>query len=58
MGDRIDINILAVKCLMDLEGVTEQAETLEKVQALAAVVFREQASEAERKRETRDKGKR
>jgi len=53
MGDRIALNFLAVKCFMDLEGVQihDQAETLEKVQFLSDLIFREQAKEAERQRE-------
>ena len=51
MGDRIDINVLAVKTIMDLEGVGNQAEVMEQVQTLAGLVFREQALAAEARRE-------
>lgn len=42
----VDVNILAVKCLMDLEGLEDQAATLEKVQVLARIVLDEQHKRA------------
>lgn len=62
MGGAIDINILAVKCVMDLKRVPieDQDELMEQVQQLAGVVLRERAAEAERKREAdnADRGRR
>ena len=54
MGEPIDINVLAVACVMDRQGIplAEQDELLEQVQRLSGVVLREKAAEAERKRET------
>uniref|UniRef100_I2Q2N2 Uncharacterized protein n=1 Tax=Desulfovibrio sp. U5L TaxID=596152 RepID=I2Q2N2_9BACT len=52
-GEPIDINVLAVKCVMDLMGVRDQDECLEKVQLLAGIIIDEQTGERERKREKR-----
>lgn len=53
MGEKIDVNVLAVKCIMDLMRLRDrdQDECMEKVQYLAGVVFREQAREVKRKRD-------
>ena len=62
MGGAIDINILAVACVMDRKGIPleDQDELMEQVQQLAGVVLRERATEAERKREAdnTDRGRR
>jgi hypothetical protein len=62
MGGAIDINILAVACVMDRKGIPleDQDELMEQVQQLAGVVLRERAAEAERKREAdnTDRGRR
>lgn len=42
-GAPVDINIPAVKIVMDLEEVTDQQECLEKVQSLAWTVLGEKA---------------
>ena len=53
MGEKIDVNVLAVKCIMDLMRVRDQDACMEKVQYLVGVVFREQAREAKRKRDAK-----
>jgi DNA mismatch repair protein MutH len=62
MGGAIDINILAVACVMDRKGIPleDQDELLEQVQQLAGVVLRERAAEAEARREAdnTDRGRR
>lgn len=55
MGDPVDINVLAVRCIMELEELPHQAETMEKVQLLARTVLGEQARERERRREREEK---
>ena len=56
MGDRIDINVLAVRCVMELMRVRDEDACLEQVQFLAGVVFNLQAREAQRKREMEKRG--
>lgn len=53
-GGAVDINVIAVKTIMDLEGVEDQAECMLKVQTLAGIVLAEQAK---RDRETRESRK-
>lgn len=59
MGGAVDINILAVKCVMDLKRITErdQDEILEQVQALAGVIIYERAKDAERRREDKERNR-
>ena len=60
MGGAIDINILAVACVMDRKGIPleDQDELLEQVQQLAGVVLRERAAEAEARREADSRDRR
>lgn len=58
MGGAIDINLQAVELVMHREGIPEsdRNEVMEQVHTLAGIVIREQAAEAEAKREAeRDK---
>ncbi|HML56579.1 MAG TPA: DUF1799 domain-containing protein [Solidesulfovibrio magneticus] len=60
MGGAVDINILAVACVMDRKGIPleDQDELLEQVQQLAGVVLRERAAEAEARREADSRDRR
>jgi len=53
-GGAVDINVIAVKTIMDLEGVEDQAECMWKVQLLAATVLGEQAKRHQAEREQRE----
>ncbi len=58
MGGAIDINLQAVELVMHREGIPEgdRNEVMEQVHTLAGIVIREQAAEAEARREAeRDK---
>ena len=55
-GGAVDINVIAVKTIMDLEGVEDQAECMKKVQLLAALVLTEQAKRNKAERDAK-KGK-
>jgi hypothetical protein len=46
MGGPVDINILAVKLMMEMESVEDQRECLHRVQILASNVIGEQRKEA------------
>lgn len=58
MGAPLDINVLAVKCIMDLEGTANQGEVMEQVQHLAGIVLHEQARERERRAEEKQRQER
>lgn len=47
----MDINVVAVKTIMDLEGVEDQAECMRKVQMLSNIVLSEQAKKREADKE-------
>ncbi|EHJ49492.1 hypothetical protein DFW101_3496 [Solidesulfovibrio carbinoliphilus subsp. oakridgensis] len=51
-GGAVDINVVAVKTIMDLEEVEDQRECMAKVQTLAAIVLSEQARKREAEKET------
>lgn len=51
-GGAVDINVVAVKTIMDLEGIEDQAECMSKVQTLAAIVLSEQAKRNRAERES------
>ncbi|MGD9643918.1 MAG: hypothetical protein AB7V08_14415 [Elusimicrobiales bacterium] len=55
MGAPLDINVLAVKCIMDLEGTANQAEVMQQVQHIAGIVLHEQAKERERRAEDKQR---
>ena len=49
-GGPVDINILAVLAMIDLLGIEDRLDCLEKVQAVAGKIIAEQHEEAERQR--------
>jgi hypothetical protein len=52
-GAAIDINVLAVKCMMELHEVRDQAECMDKVQLIARTYLSEKAK---RRKQDEDSG--